>query len=77
MQSMIPTIIRFERDSSTRVVGPTRADRPPTFLDELDERQDDVLRQLDELNVRIEALLIDWAPLRDPPDPVRAGCLAD
>ena len=29
----------------------------PSFLDELDARQDEVLRQLDELNARLEKLL--------------------
>jgi len=30
---------------------------PPTLLDELDARQDEVLRELEELNLRIESLL--------------------
>lgn len=34
--------------------------RPPTFLDELEAKQDEVLTQLDDLNLRIERLLNQW-----------------
>lgn len=33
--------------------------KPSSLLEELDQRQDEVLNQLDELNSRIEALLND------------------
>lgn len=31
-----------------------------TLIDELDSRQDEVLAQLDELNVRIESVIQEW-----------------
>ncbi|MCA9186391.1 MAG: hypothetical protein R3E01_26460 [Pirellulaceae bacterium] len=34
----------------------------PSLIDDLDARQDDVLRQLDELNARIESVLAEWSP---------------
>jgi regulator of replication initiation timing len=36
----------------------------PTLLDELDERQDEVLAQLDQLNARIEKLLEEYTHTR-------------
>jgi hypothetical protein len=35
---------------------------PRSLLDEIEARQDEVLRQLDELNGRIERLLAEYAP---------------
>ncbi|MEQ8786946.1 MAG: hypothetical protein RIC55_11630 [Pirellulaceae bacterium] len=40
-------------------------DRSPTFLEELETRQDDAIAQLDELNLRIEQLLRQWTGQRD------------
>ena len=34
--------------------------RTPTFLEEIDARQNDVLDQLDELNGRVERLIDGW-----------------
>lgn len=39
----------------------TDAHAQRTLLDELDARQDEVLDQLDELNLRIESVLKDWS----------------
>lgn len=36
----------------------------PTLLEELDERQDEVLTQLDDLNARIEKLLEEYTQVR-------------
>ena len=41
------------------------ATRPCSLLDELDQRQDEVLAQLDELNMRIENLLQECLAHRD------------
>jgi hypothetical protein len=45
----------------------------PTLLDELDERQDEVLAQLDELNERIERLLAEYTMARGTEMPA-ASC---
>jgi hypothetical protein len=42
-----------------------QAQRPATFLDELEAKQDEVIAQLDELNLRIEQLLTQWTGRRD------------
>jgi len=39
--------------------------RPWDPLSEIEALQDDVLRQLDELNARLERTLAEFAPLRD------------
>lgn len=39
--------------------------RPATFLEELEARQDEVLLQLDDLNQRVEQLLRQWTGKRD------------
>lgn len=41
-------------------------DRPVSFLEELEARQDDAISQLDELNLRIEQLLREWTGRREP-----------
>jgi len=43
---------------------------PQSHLDEIDARQDDVLRQLDELNVRVEGLIKEWTAARHAGDEV-------
>lgn len=50
-----------------------------TFLDELDARQDDLLLQLDQLNVRIETLLGQFTTAGAPTlfAPVEVPGLAD
>ena len=40
----------------------------PTLLEELDQRQDEVLRQLDQLNDQVEALICQYGTTR-PPQP--------
>jgi hypothetical protein len=42
-------------------------------LDELEAKQDDVLAQLDELNLRIEQLLSQWTGRRDQEHRVEGG----
>jgi hypothetical protein len=37
---------------------------PQSHLDAIDARQDDVLRQLEELNVRVEGLIKEWTAAR-------------
>ena len=44
-----------------------------TLLEELDTRQDQVIRELDELNARIERLIEDWRPKADPPAAAEAA----
>lgn len=41
-------------------------DRKTSLLDELEQRQDEVLTQLDQLNARIEALLNECLQTRNP-----------
>jgi len=38
--------------------------QPTSLLEDLDRRQDDVLVQLDDLNLRIEGLLKEWLSSR-------------
>ncbi len=43
--------------------------QPPAYsrVAELESRQDDVIRQLDQLNARIEQVLREWAPAKPAP----------
>jgi hypothetical protein len=42
----------------------TETPKPGSLLEELDRRQDEVLEQLDDLNLKIEALLNEWLVTR-------------
>jgi len=44
----------------------------PQTLDQLESRQDEVLRQLDELNLRLETVLAEWLVRLKLPEPRRA-----
>ena len=46
----------------------------PSLLDDLDSRQDEVLHQLDALNLRVEAVLREFAgPMAQPAPPTAVG----
>ncbi|HVC93256.1 MAG TPA: hypothetical protein VND64_06170 [Pirellulales bacterium] len=46
---------------------------PLVFLQELETRQDDLLRQLDELDRRITAVLVEYSPSPAADDPCIAS----
>jgi len=46
---------------------------PPTLLDRLDQEQDEVIRQLDALNMRIEDVLKQFGGDREPPKAASAA----
>ena len=48
------------------------AAQPATLLEQLDERQNAVLSELDELNRRIEALIGNWHNQQEPQQPTKA-----
>jgi hypothetical protein len=51
-------------------------DPQSSFLDELDARQDDLLLQLDQLSLRIEALLSQFSAPSVPPPPLNCPAQA-
>jgi hypothetical protein len=51
----------------------TPAASPLGFLQELETRQDDLLRQLDELDRRISAVLVEYSPNTAADDPCIAS----
>jgi hypothetical protein len=54
-----------------RLMNP--ATSPHGFLQELETRQDDLLRQLDELDRRISAVLVEYSPSTSADDPRAAS----
>lgn len=45
---------------SERAGSSPRYSEPANFLQDLDRRQNDVIRELDQLNDRIDQVLVDW-----------------